>query len=121
MFSFGKSGKEPLADVKAVERWLAAFPPNDPLALHGELLAELGRIAERDARRSPAQLEAVFALDTRTAELRATLIAQYVEHANRSPKIENQIWSALFDLTQAFLLAYQVFGRVAATQASARW
>ena len=121
MFSFGKAGKEPLADVKSVERWLATFPPNDPLALHGELLAGLGRIAERDARRTPAQLEAVFALDTRTAELRATLTAQYVEHANRSSKIENQIWSALFDLTQAFLLAYQAFGREAALHASARW
>jgi hypothetical protein len=121
MFSFGKAGKEPLADVKSVERWLAAFPPNDPLALHGELLAGLGRIAERDARRTPAQLEAVFALDTRTAELRATLTAQYVEHANRSSKIENQIWSALFDLTQAFLLAYQAFGREMALHASARW
>jgi len=121
MFSFGKAGKEPLADVKSVERWLAAFPPNDPLALHGELLAELGRIAERGARRTPAQLEAMFALDTRTAELRATLTAQYIEHANRSSKIENQIWSALFDLTQAFLLAYQAFGREVALHASARW
>jgi hypothetical protein len=121
MFSFGKTGKEPLADVKAVERWLAAFPPSDPLALHAEVLAELGRIAERDARRTPAQLEAVFALDTRTAELRATLTAQYIEHANRSSKVENQIWSALFDLAQAFLLAYQAFGREVALHASARW
>jgi hypothetical protein len=121
MFSFGKTGKEPLADVKAVERWLAAFPPSDPLAMHGQVLAELGRIAERDARRTPAQLEAVFALDTRTAELRATLTAQYVEHANRSSKVENRIWSALFDLAQAFLLAYQAFGREVALHASSRW
>ena len=121
MFSFGKAGKEPFADVKSVERWLAAFPANNPLVLHGALVAELGRIAERDARRTPAQLEAVFALDTRTADLRATLTAQYVEHANRSSKIEHQIWSALFDLTQAFLLAYQAFGREVATRTSARW
>ncbi len=121
MFSFGKAGKEPLADVKSVERWLAAFPANNPLVLHGELVTELGRIAGRDVRRTPAQLEAVFALDTRTAELWATLTAQYVGHANRSSKIEQQIWSALFDLTQAFLQAYQAFGREAATRSSARW
>jgi hypothetical protein len=121
MFSFGKAGKEPCADVKSVERWLAAFPANNPLVLHGELVAELGRIAGPGARRTPVQLEALFALDTRTAELRATLTAQYLGHANRSSKIERQIWSALFDLTQAFLLAYQAFGREAATRTSARW
>ena len=32
MFGFGKSLKDPLADAKTVERWLATFPPNDPLA-----------------------------------------------------------------------------------------
>ena len=121
MFSFGKAGKDPLSDVKSVERWLAAFPANDPLALHGEILAELGRLTGRDARRTPAQLDAVFALDRRTAELRASLTAQYVEHASRSSKIENQIWSALFDLTQAFLLVYQAFGREAAGHATSRW
>jgi hypothetical protein len=121
MFSFGRNGKDPLADAKSVERWLAALPANDPLTMHGEILAELGRVAERGARRTPAHLEAVFALDTRTAELRATLTAQYLEHASRSSKIENQIWSALFDLTQAFLLAYQAFGRDAAAQGSSRW
>ena len=121
MFSFGKAGKDPLSDVKSVERWLAAFPANDPLALHGEILAELGRLTGRDARRTPAQLDAVFALDRRTAELRASLTAQYVEHASRSSKIENQIWSALFDLTQAFLLVYQAFGREAAGHAASRW
>jgi len=121
MFSFGRNGRDPLADVRSVERWLAAFPATDPLALHGEIVAELGRIAARDARRTPGQLEAVFALDRRAAGLRATLTAQYIGHANRSSKIENQIWSALFDLTQAFLLAYQAFGGDAATHPAARW
>jgi hypothetical protein len=121
MFSFGKAGKDPLSDVKSVERWLAAFPAHDPLALHGEIVAELGRLTGRDVRRTPAQLDAVFALDRRTAELRAALTAQYVEHASRSSKIENQIWSALFDLTQAFLLVYQAFGREAATHPASRW
>lgn len=121
MFNFGKAGRNPLSDAKSVERWLAAFPPNDSLALHGEIVAALGRIAERDARRTPAQLEAVFALDAGTAGLRSTLTAQYVEHASRSSKVENQIWSALFDLTQAFLLAYQAFAREASAHPSSRW
>ena len=111
MFSFGKTSRDPLADARSAERWLATFPPQDPLAAHAALLTELGRIADRNTRRSPAQLEAVFALDAHTAELRRTLTAQYIEHANRSSRIENQLWSALFDLTQAFLVAYQAFAR----------
>jgi hypothetical protein len=122
MFGFGKTTKDPLADAKSAERWLASFPAGDPLAVHAELLSELARMSDRNARRTPAQLEAVFALDAGTAELRRTLAAQYIEHANRSSKIENQLWSSLFDLTQAFLLAYQAFGReVLVRAASNKW
>ena len=122
MFTFGKTTRDPLADAKTVGRWVATFPTGDPLAMHGEVLAELGRIAERTARRTPGRLEAVFELDAQCVPLRAALTTQYIEHANRSSKIEHQLWSALFDLTQAFLLAYQTFGRDIAEHAhSAKW
>jgi len=122
MFGFGKTTKDPLADAKSAERWLTSFPAGDPLAVLGELLSELARITDRDARRTPAQLEALFALDAGTEDVRRTLTAQYVEHANRSSKIENQLWSSLFDLTQAFLLAYQAFGREVSVRAgSNKW
>jgi cyclic-di-GMP-binding protein len=122
MFGFGRTTKDPLADARSAERWLASFPAVDPLAVHAELLSELARVTDRHARRTPAQLEAVFALDGGTDELRRTLTAQYIEHANRSSKIENQLWSSLFDLTQAFLLAYQAFGReVSVHAASNKW
>lgn len=122
MFGFGKSIKDPLADVKSAERWLAGFPGNDPLAMHVELLNELGRIAERAGKRTPAVLEAVFHVDSHTAVLRRALTAQYIEHASRSSKIENQLWSAMFDMTQAFLLAYQAFAREVSDHAqSNKW
>ena len=122
MFGFGKTAKDPLADAKSAERWLASFPTNDPLAIHGELLSELARLNLPDTRRTIAQLEAVFALDAGTHELRRSLTSQYIEHANRSSRIENQLWSALFDLTQAFLVAYQSFSRdTAAHGAAHKW
>ena len=111
MFGLSKTIKDPLADARSAQRWLAAFPPGDPLAVHAELVAELARSAAPGARRTPAQLSAVFALDAKIAALRRTLTAQYLENAHRSARIENQLWSALFDLTQAFLSAYQAFGR----------
>src|SRR5712691_1736404 len=111
MFGFGKTIKEPLADAKTAERWLASFPANDALAVHGAVLVGLGRLAERDAKRTPARLEAVFCVDRFTDPLRKNLTAQYLEHSNRSTRVENQLWQALFDLTQGFLLCYQAFAR----------
>ena len=111
MFGIGRSYKEPLTDVKAARRWLASYPGNDPLAIYVDLLAELGKIADRGAQRTPARLEALFSVDTQIETLRYLLTAQYIEHASRSAKIEHQLWSSLFDLTQAFLLAYQAFAR----------
>ncbi len=122
MFGFGKTVKDPLADVKSAERWLAGFPVNDPLAMHVELLGELGRVGDRLTKRTPAMLEAVFHVDAQTARVRAALASQYIEHANRSTRIENQLWSSLFDLTQAFLLAYQAFARELSDHAqSSKW
>ena len=122
MFGFGKTTRDPLADAKSAERWLAAFPAQDPLAAHAALLTELGRVADRSTRRTAGQLESVFALDAHAGPLRATLTQQYIEHASRSSRIENQLWSALFDLTQAFLVAYQAFARDLAEHAtSGRW
>src|SRR5439155_1388233 len=111
MFGFGKTIKEPLADAKTAERWLASFPANDPLAIHGAVMMGLGRLTDRDAKRTPARLEAVFCVNRFADPLRKNLTAQYLEHSNRSTRVENQLWQALFDLTQGFLLCYQAFAR----------
>ena len=122
MFPFTKNLKDPLADPKSAERWFATFPTNDPLSVHGELLAELGRASEANARLSPQRLEAVFYLDHHCGALRKNLTVQYIEHATRSSKIEHQLWSALFDLTQAFLVAYYAFAREVSHHAqSPKW
>jgi hypothetical protein len=85
---------------------MASFSGNDPLAAHGELLRELAHVAEPNAQRRPAELQALFAVDASAREMRRLLTAQYIEHAPRSGKIEQQLWQALFDLTHAFEQAY---------------
>lgn len=111
MFGFTKPRKDALADVKAVDRWLASFNANDPLATHAELVTELGHVADRGARRTPGALQALFHADAGTRELQRLLTAQYIEHANRSSKIEHQLWQALFDLTHGFGRAYGAYAR----------
>jgi hypothetical protein len=125
MFGFGTSEKRPLADVKSAEHWLASLPANDPLAMHAEVVAQLRAAVATPAPQAALRqsgLEAIFRVDTRTAVLRRMLTSQYIEHANRSSRIENQLWQALFDLTQAFLLCYQAFGReIAQNPRNAKW
>ena len=122
MFGFGKNFRDPLADVKTAERWLASFPPTDPLAIQHDVLAELGRLTERSASRTPQGLEAVFHVDSHTEELRRMLTEQYIEHAARSSRIETQIWQSLFDLTQGFLICYGAFAHEVTTHGqSNRW
>ncbi len=111
MFGFGKSVKDPLADTKTAERWLGSFPANDPMGVHSAILVELGALSDRKAARTPARLEAVFYLDVHAESLRKMLTAQYHEHGRRSSRVESQLWQALFDLTQGFLLCYQAFAR----------
>jgi cyclic-di-GMP-binding protein len=106
-----RAPRDNLADAKAVDRWLAPYPANDPMALQRDVVAELAAASGPDARRTPARLAAVFHLDARTAGLRRSLAQQYVEHAGGDPRIETQLWSALYALPQAFLQAYQAFGR----------
>lgn len=122
MFGFGKHFRDPLADAKTAERWLASLPATDPLAIQRDVLAELGKLTERGASRTPPGLEAVFHVDAHTEELRRTLTEQYIEHAARSSRIETQIWQSLFDLTQGFLLCYGAFAaEVNARGQSNRW
>ena len=111
MLGFGKSLKDPLADSKTAERWLASFPPNDPLAMHAAIMVELGALAEQTARRAPARLEGVFCLDAHAEQLRRSLTTQYLDHSSRSTRVESQLWQAMFDLEQGFLQCYQAFAR----------
>ena len=122
MFRIGKDNKEPLADAKSAERWFASLPGNDPLAILNVVLGEIGKLCERDARRTPQGLEAVFRIDRDTRVLRDTLVEQYLEHASRSSKIEHQLWQALFDLSQGFLACYAAFAREVSRHAqSNKW
>jgi hypothetical protein len=120
MFGFGRSTKDPLSDVKAAERWLATLPGGDTLAVHTDVIAQLERASGQTTPRTPQRLRAVFHVDAQTAAQRGALIAQYVEHASRSSKIENQLWSALFGLTQSFLSTYQSFAREIGDSAQTR-
>lgn len=111
MFGLRKAGRTPLSDVKSADRWIDAHDALDPLSLQAEMLGELTRAVDGDEKLSLPRLGALFAFDARALRLVQTLCGQYVEHAGRSAKVEQQMWAALFDLEQAFLAAYQPYLR----------
>ncbi len=122
MFGFLRSRKDPLADARSAERWFAAPVATDPLSRKQELIEELARITAPTAKLTPRRLGALFVMDTHAEQLFRALTAQYVEHANRSAKIERQLWTALFDLSQAFQTAFRSYEHVALeNEHSGRW
>src|SRR5574337_1761498 len=121
MFGFWKSTKAPLADPRSAERWLATLPPADTVALHVEVTQELEQLVEASQPRTPAQLQAMFRVDAHSTEHRSTLVAQYLEHATRSSRIENQLWTSLFALSQTFLTVYQSFANDIDQHPGGRW
>jgi hypothetical protein len=122
MFGFRRSAKDPLCDVKSATRWLSTLPGADALGVHTHLITELDRVAGASSARTPQRLRALFHIDAETAGQRRALLEQYVEHASRSSRIENQLWTALFGATQGFLTAYQAFAREVDDHAhSGRW
>jgi len=108
---FREDRETPLADAKSARRWLATLPPNDPVAIGRAVVAALDHVAQRAARRTPAGLAAVFAVDLHLEPVVNNLVAQYIAHANRSSRIESQLWQAVFELTQAFQVCYSAFAR----------
>lgn len=111
MFKFRRRSHAPLRDARSARRWLATLPFNDPLVVQREVLDALNALAKRGARRTPSVLAAVFRVDAQSTSLVRTLMTQYAEIASRSPMLENQLWRALFDLTQGFLACYAAFAR----------
>ena len=111
MLRFRTSSSAPLGDIRSAERWVASLPANDPLVAQRSIVTELHKLAARTARRTPAVLEAVFVVDTHANGLVRNLTTQYVEHANRSSKIEDQLWNALHELAHAFEQCYAAFAR----------
>ena len=122
MFGLGNSRNDPLSDAKSAERWIAAGAASDALATHERICGALREVALPGATFTARRLSALFVVDAYADQLFRALVAQYVGHGARSVKIEKQIWSALFDMTQAFQTAYQAFGQVAfENETNAKW
>jgi hypothetical protein len=108
---FRNDSPDPLKDARSAERWVASLPANDPLGAQRVMVPEVHKLTARGARRTPSVLEAVFVADDHANSIVRNLTAQYVEHAERSAKLEEQLWQALNALAQTFEACYAAFAR----------
>ena len=68
------------------------------------------------------RVAAVEFVDAALGADRRQLIKQYIENVESSPKLADRIWQALWEMSQAFTLAYQAALEAALTQVmNARW
>lgn len=110
MFGFLTAGTreitDPLASSKLLSAWLRELPAQDVL---GRQQAVMGAFEAMRQSRRPADLPRVQAIQLLDAALgadRRQLIKQYVENVDSAPKLSEQLWQAIFDLTQGYLYAY---------------
>ena len=111
MFAFLTPGTreivDPLSSPKLVAAWLRDLPALDVLGRQQAVMRAFE--AMRQARR-PVDLPRVHAIELLDGALgadRRQLIKQYVENVDSSPRLSEQLWKAVFDLTQGYLYAYQ--------------
>lgn len=126
MFGFltseGRALDDPLQSSKAAAAWLRQLPALDVIGRQQHVIRALD--AFRAAQR-PIDLNRINAVEFVDAALgadRRQLIKQYIENIENSPKLADRIWQALWEMSQAFTLAYQKVLESALPQAAnARW
>ncbi|MEO8345337.1 MAG: hypothetical protein ABI607_06535 [Betaproteobacteria bacterium] len=126
MFGFLTSGTkeaaDPLASPKAVASWLRQLPALDVIGRQQQVMQAFEAMR---ASRRPVDISRVQAIEYLDAALgadRRQLTKQYVENYDSAPKLAERIWQSIYDLSQGFILAYQVALEEALRQSgNARW
>ncbi len=96
----------PLSSVRAADRWLARLDRRDGFVLAAEATkVVLTYAASRDAP-TPRELGALFHLDLAFQPLADTMLQEYIEQCQKGGNLEGRLWTAAYDLGQAFLKAY---------------
>lgn len=126
MFAFLKPSSppaaDPLASVRAASTWLDELPTLDIVARQQIVLRAFGAMRQSTRPIDTARVDALQHVDAALRSDRRKLIRQFVENFEASPRVAERIWTAVFDLAQAFIGAYQAAIEAALVpSAHARW
>jgi hypothetical protein len=126
MFGFltpqSKESTDPLQNAKTAAVWLRQLPALDVIGRQQHVIRALDAMRKTQCDIDLSRVAAIEFVDAALGSDRRQLIKQYIENAEASPKLAERIWQALWEMSQAFMLAYQSALEDAVTQAdNARW
>src|SRR6266853_142994 len=126
MFGFltpqSKESTDPLQNAKTAAVWLRQLPALDVIGRQQHVIRALDAMRKAQCDMDLSRVAAIEFVDAALGSDRRQLIKQYIENAEASPKLAERIWQALWEMSQAFMLAYQSALEDAVTQAdNARW
>jgi cyclic-di-GMP-binding protein len=126
MFGFltpqGKDSADSLLNAKTAAAWLRQLPALDVIGRQQHVIRALDTMRKTQRDIDLNRVAAIEFVDAALGSDRRQLIKQYIENAEASPKLAERIWQALWEMSQAFMLAYQAALEGAVAQAdNARW
>ena len=126
MFGFltpqGKDSADSLQNAKTAAAWLRQLPALDVIGRQQHVIRALDTMRKTQRDIDLNRVAAIEFVDAALGSDRRQLIKQYIENAEASPKLAERIWQALWEMSQAFMLAYQAALEGAVAQAdNARW
>jgi hypothetical protein len=126
MFGFlspqGRETADPLQSAKSAATWLRQLPALDVIGRQQHVIRALDGVRKAHRELDLNRVAAIQFVDAALGADRRQLIKQYIENAEASPKLADRIWQSLWEMSQAFTLAYQHALESAAAQGdNARW
>jgi len=126
MFGFltaqAKESVDPLQNAKSAATWLRQLPTLDVIGRQQHVIRALDALRKTQREIDLNRIAALQFVDAALGADRRQLIKQYIENAEAAPKLADRIWQALWEISQAFTLAYQQALQGAVAQAdNARW
>ncbi len=111
MFGFltpqAKESADPLQNAKSAAAWLRQLPALDVIGRQQHVIRALDTLRKTQHQIDLNRVAAIQFVDAALGADRRQLIKQYIENAEASPKLAERIWQALWEMSQAFMLAYQ--------------
>ncbi|HEY1327035.1 MAG TPA: hypothetical protein VGI14_08855 [Casimicrobiaceae bacterium] len=126
MFGFLTPGTkeiaDPLTSTKTVGAWLRDLPALDVVGRQQAVMRAFDAMRQSRKPVDVARAHAIQLLDAALGADRRQLIKQYVENVDSAARLAESLWSAVFELSQGFIYAYQSALEEALRQpANPRW
>ena len=117
-----KDAGDPLQNAKSAAAWLRQLPALDVIGRQQHVIQALDMIRKAQRAIDPNRIAGIQFIDAALGADRRQLIKQYIENVDNSPKLADRIWQALWEMSQSFMLAYQMALEAAVAQReNARW